>query len=324
MVAKGGLPKRAKASKPPKQPGTTAIQRKMRTIVDGLLAGRITINAAEKRADRLGTSLLNDPQRKFEDQSDHPDNRLYWTLPMVVAWGMWRSMEKVIEQTDQWRSQATRYVDFPSGHPLNVARLNKVRSKRVRIEILPYGPATVRELRANSADWEDWDRAWLELRTALMSGRIEATGIDERTDRWVVIPTFEWQDEAVVYHVEGGHPLPTHYRDVTLKRDDVLRMWGPHRAPTDSTLEASPNDESQTVHPSRRFSKRKAEEEYLRRVEEWPRNSKPPSQREDETYMQQKIPEITRDEVRDLRSKHAPLEWNVQRRGRKHGKVSLK
>lgn len=72
-------------------------------IFDDLANGKIEPNEAEERAAKLGVGPLREVPSA--DEFD-PSTCTHWTLPMVIAWIVWRTMDRVREQWDDYRKAA--------------------------------------------------------------------------------------------------------------------------------------------------------------------------------------------------------------------------
>ena len=160
------------------------------------------------------------PQAVEPDPADFDPMRLSrWTMPMAAAWIGRRNIEAVREQWNDWRELCSDPQKNANGEWFQARRR----------------PASLlRVSHPNPADPDgDWLLTWYTFRQALKDGDVVAAGTDIQTGIPVEIPPMHWQrldDFPDFPDVEPNFRFPRSqpqagYDDVTVKRDDILRIW---------------------------------------------------------------------------------------------------
>jgi hypothetical protein len=192
--------------------------------------GRMTSDQAEAEAARLGLDPLAavpDPQ-KFDPMAEP-----WWTLPMTVAWIVWRDEQDVLENYDPYRLEWLDWIFRkwrvgPEG-PVHKGHFLEQRKPATlsRLAISYYLDATQR--RGNPVTFKEAEKS---LWNALQDNQLQATGIPPDGEKRVPIPDFEWRDlkpyeererDVVRYEAISRRG----YNDVALRRQSVLSLW-PH------------------------------------------------------------------------------------------------
>ena len=161
------------------------------------------------------------PQTVKPDPADFNPMRLSrWTTPMAAAWIGTRDLDAVREQWNDWRQKCTVPRKDAEG------TWHQERCEPASLLWISH---------PNPADQEgDWLLTWDTLRQTLMDGDLVATGRDIQTGVPVEIPAVRWQalddfpkspeDMGPNFRIRGSQP-EAGYDDVTVRRDDVLRVW---------------------------------------------------------------------------------------------------
>jgi hypothetical protein len=169
-------------------------QRLRNELIDKVRHGKLTPAKAEAEAVRLGLSPL---ARCPDADQFNPMGELQWSLPMVVAWIVWRSPDGVREHWDTYRQEC---LDWHGGEwresfdgpvhkgcfleqrrPATLVRLYLSESFRAEDESAPKPLMSVED--AQRALWQ-----------ALEEGHLPATGISAQTGDRTPIPAHEWRD----------------------------------------------------------------------------------------------------------------------------------
>jgi hypothetical protein len=204
-------------------------------LIDDVQNGRITPEAAEQEATRLGLPPIAPAP---DPDSFNPMGEVWWTLVMTLAWVSWRTPRKVCESWDEYRRQCWdwTYLDPPQGRGKGRWYLNQRKPatlSRLTLE------ATYDKAHGRLRDgWISIEDAKAKLWAALSDDALQATGIKRPSGgERVAIPAHEWRDLApsedddrTVLFARRGELLSRGggYNDVTLRRQNVMALWPPH------------------------------------------------------------------------------------------------
>jgi hypothetical protein len=191
------------------------------SLIEKVLRDEISPAAAEAEAKRLGLGPL--ARKPKESSSFDPMNEPWWTLPMALAWIVWRRPQQVLRCWDKYRLKCWAWRWALGRHRLvqdRPATLRLLLRAERSAEALK-GPGTkiiksVMSVRSAKA----------ELWRALQDGTLQATGINFDTGRRVRIPDLEWHDLECIEE-EG--------RDIVRARNITARLI--KRAPRRGTTE---------------------------------------------------------------------------------------
>jgi len=206
-------------------------------LLQRVLEGAITPLAAEQEADRLGIGpLVRRPEPALYD----PMSEAWWTLPMTIAWIVWRTPQAVREQWDAYRLDCSWWVatDWTRGpdspvfegftvQPMPTAcwPLLALREDYPRDRTLsaPYRPRSPRE-----AKDELWD--------VLGDGAIEAEAVDLTTRERLTIPTRAWKDleiytELWLDQLRWDLRSRKGFEDVQIRSSSVMDVWPARMSP---------------------------------------------------------------------------------------------
>jgi hypothetical protein len=204
-------------------------------LIDDVQHGRMTPEAAEAEAVRLGLPPI---APKPDPDSFNPMGEAWWTLVMALAWISWRSPRKVCEFWDVYRCECWdwTYLDtqgrgngrwyLEQRKPATLSRLMYEATYDKAHDLVPDG-------------WIGIEDAKAKLWAALSDDALQATGMARPNGgERVAIPDHEWRDLApfeenarTVLFVRRGDLLSSGggYNDVTLRRQNVMALWPPHR-----------------------------------------------------------------------------------------------
>ena len=156
-------------------------------LISAVHPGRNSPDHARAEAKRLGLAPLEGPADP--DALDDPARMPAWTLPMALAWIVWRDVGRLRAFEPGFRAESGRWVEHRTAsgarwrlEPLTPATLGMIELALVadRLEADAAPPAM-------SYD-EAMDALWIGLR----SGAPEASGIDGATGVRVAIPDPLW------------------------------------------------------------------------------------------------------------------------------------
>jgi hypothetical protein len=206
-------------------------------LIDDVRYGRMSPEAAEAEAVRLGLPPI---ANKPDPSTYNPMGKPWWTIIMAIAWIAWRSSQKVTEQWDEYRRDCWCWNfhrwrigwDGPvhEGHfleqrePATFLRLGIAGRYDEVHQLVPEG-------------WINIDVARAKLWAALGENLLQATGIGIKGRKRAVIPDHEWRDLDPADEHVGAVLLPRRqgltagegYRDVVVRRQNVMVLWPPSR-----------------------------------------------------------------------------------------------
>jgi hypothetical protein len=199
-------------------------------LIEEVKYGRMT--PAEAEAERLGLGPLAsvpDPQ-KFDPMSE-----AWWTLPMTVAWIVWRNDRDVLENYDPYRLEWFDWIyhkwrtgfegAIHEGHFLEQRK--PVTLPRLALSVCLDTVAA--QSRENLVTFEEAEKS---LWNALQDNQLQATGIPADGEKRVQIQDFEWRDlkafeererDVVRYEAISRRG----YNNIALRRQSVLSLWPP-------------------------------------------------------------------------------------------------
>jgi hypothetical protein len=211
----------------------------------------ITPHEAEAEAARCGLAPLNpDPDPKIFD----PMREVRWSLPMALAWIVWRDPNRVREQWDKWRRQKFEWkrLKLP----------NSDKEECHRVPLTPnYGKCSdvamdtlVRES-AGQVPIVQPDAAKFELWKLFQQGKLDPDGINIQTGLREPIDPRQFRDLEIVSGPKGRDCLGVSlgrivYQDVTVDRSGFLALFDGassqfHAVPNRATAQSMPNNTQQ-------------------------------------------------------------------------------
>lgn len=203
------------------------------SIHDDVRNGRLPGAEAQARLALLRESNPNpEPDTAYWD----PSTELYWSLPMLLAWMVWRSTQKVLDYSPEYRGQRLFWgkVKVPDNTNFQAPSfcldgLVRTRSTDILKELREA--AHLSEERVHMSAYQ----AEKELKKALITGKPKATAVyeDRRTD----IPPREFCDLYLTSarHHDGSDDVEVRYgrliyEGVRLPRSQVQMIWPVERS----------------------------------------------------------------------------------------------
>jgi hypothetical protein len=256
------------------------------------LCGELSPDDAEAEAKRLGLGRLS---RKPKESDFDPMSEPWWTLPMAIAWIVWRRPRLVLGFWDKYRFECWKWSS-----PINIES-----NGQTGYRLVQRGPATLRMLARLERDLDarpeeqlaksrmSCGAAKAKFWRTLQEGTLQATGINFDTGRRVLIPSFEWHDLENVEEqgrniVRVGNPAPRSltsnsgrgtvaqirrgrdgvdanrllpapaYVDVVVRRTEVMANWPSHEpTPADAAVGQLKAVESTPIKSNRRGTRLK-------------------------------------------------------------------
>ena len=201
-------------------------------LLDHVREGKVSPQQAELIASARGLGPL--ACRPSADEFN-PLGEVWWTLPMAIAWIMWREPGKVREQFDVYRKECWSWVSRPwrtfGGKLLDGHVLLQERSA----QLLPLSISAGGLLSSMFPDGRlvEFDSATRELWHALQDQRIDGYGQSPAAGRQAPIPAHEWanlhwherDDEEPVYLAQ--HSRGRDYERIRLRSRDLIDLWPP-------------------------------------------------------------------------------------------------
>lgn len=175
----------------------------------------------------LGPLATRPPSDEFD-----PMSRQWWTLPMTIAWIVWRTPEKVRDHWDDylrlcWDWMGTRWPDPDTGRHFVGHLLRRLDS--ASLNFLKFDAET-----SKNSVFATVKDAVAGLWSALGRGSLPATGTDFASRRRAVIPahgwsTLEWREVKSQEPVSVFHAGSTSdgYTAIRLQKTHVVSLWPP-------------------------------------------------------------------------------------------------
>ncbi|MBZ9603992.1 hypothetical protein [Phyllobacterium chamaecytisi] len=216
---------------------------------------------------RKGTAIMN--TATVSSALFDPMKKASWSLPMTVSWIIHKDPDKVRDQDDAYRAKCRDLVAHQAvyqqvrGHFGDGSRgpdILALEVKSAKPELRQRSKATLLGLLLETiglspdmdAARQQFKDAEKDLFDALIEGRLVATANDCQTQSRDPIPAHQWQDLQPGGSPETGLQLllqgKPKYRDITILRSDILKLWKLDGGATGVTvsaemLEAVPVDE---------------------------------------------------------------------------------
>jgi hypothetical protein len=190
-------------------------------VIERVKRGQMTPDQAEAWAANKGTQPFAEPRTI---QHFDPFQEVYWSLPMVAAWIIWRRPQAVLEVVPRkglrckiWEKEsATSFVLVtPDDWSLGCVYL-----KAIENDDSEENPRVIEAVEARE-----------QLHMRLQGGDLRASGLNSESQR-TEIPPVEWQDISrdnwgkdanSVFGVGTGLPR---YSAVTVRKADAVANWG--------------------------------------------------------------------------------------------------
>jgi hypothetical protein len=169
-----------------------------------------------------------------------------WTLPMMAAWIIERSAEKVREQWDSYRSE---WRDWESLGPPDFGA-----------ELRAVGPANLDVFRRDVNPLEDDMQPFAdEMYFALSSGQLSATGVNHTHKVRKPISKLAWRGPFLgaerktrpdaIYAVDIDDDAIVVFSDAQVPRDEVVGIWPPSMTSSETDHERIPPGKSAATLP---------------------------------------------------------------------------
>ena len=214
---------------------TSSHSRSKMALFDLLRAGEIDPPEAERRATGLGIGPLRalPPKELFA-----PEKQPHWTIPMTIEWICWRSLDRVRDLYDDYR---TMIFDWRHSSEEQVNAIGEIETcafwEPIYREPASYVLLGMREALTLPDDPSELGRimsykmAREELWRVCSTESIRVLAISQLTAKPVSIPVHEWPylqlvnndgKDCLVHHGEVG---TFSYASVLFNTRDVMREW---------------------------------------------------------------------------------------------------
>src|SRR5262249_22556593 len=206
-------------------------------IAEAVQYGRMTPTEAEAKLKELGLPPLA-PQPNPADYN--PMGQVWWTLPMTVAWIVWRTSDEVCEAWDTFRKKGSMWEHRPwqlgFDGPFHEGWHLKPRPP-ASLSLLALTEIYERSAGTFPDDAISISDAKASLWQALEAGALQATGKRCAAEPPTPIPEHEWQNlvdfeedgRDVVRHRERHGVSRRGYEEIVLRRQNVMAIWQPSR-----------------------------------------------------------------------------------------------
>lgn len=214
-----------------------------RDILDDVLRGIISPEDAEKNAIKNG---LGDFSRYSDAKTFPVMEEDVWSIDMALAWIIWRVPEKVTEYWSNYRRTCLGWTalysfvpegDGPQKPKVAGYQLVQFPQQSIFSRRLPGGILVINQQNAPIAD-EKISSVTAEkaLRSALINSQLVASATDCASGKIVDIPAREWprihflESEGTELFIPPANlnrpeEVDSLYREVSLLRNDVVRLW---------------------------------------------------------------------------------------------------
>ena len=231
----------------------------------------------------------------------------YWTLPMTVAWIAWRKIEDVVKQFSPYAKQGGHWRESRGPDQIKAGWVWESADEPKLSDLMFFEAA---ETYYDNAPIKFIKESREELWRALQSGEIIAIG-SEGSGSHKKIASERWAS-LKMQPVLGGHEYVgagqfgdcEKIHDLRLPSKEVQQIW--------PVLQVEISKEPTL---SICLSRAEIEAAYIARVREWSTGTTSPPADDDHTFLKTLKPDISRERMRELRSKFAPPHW--KRNGRK-------
>ncbi len=196
--------------------GWTIEQSQLRDDIIGKAQdGHWTNKQADKIASRLGVG----PLESIPDLADYdPLQETYWSIPMTLAWIMWRDADHVREYWDDWRTQCSEWrflkARMPGREEVKSWRLESSEPASLlslvveeSLERADRNPPLIAETDAERVLWRH-----------LQLGTLTATGREPAEPKRSSIPKESWQGLKLEVMCDRE-------KNVTVPGEVVQRLW---------------------------------------------------------------------------------------------------
>lgn len=159
-------------------------------IIDKVKYGELTPDQAAQEADRLGL----EPFEFYPNPADfEPTKEPTWSLPMTLAWIMWRTPDAVREMWTAYRQNCWRFIPRTWQVPGGKVYEGHWHENKAQAELLDLAIMTAQHPTPRGAP-DDYSTAFQLLSTEAQLGSWMATGIPKDGGHRREILPFEWVD----------------------------------------------------------------------------------------------------------------------------------
>ncbi|NOT70935.1 MAG: hypothetical protein HOP09_06500 [Hyphomicrobium sp.] len=200
-------------------------------LFDAVHRGELTPDEAERKALSAGLGVLRDIP---DPQQFDPEREAWWTLPMVMAWIVWRTIDRVRGQYDPYRIASYYWVYQPiSGHGTADERgghwlKQQEQASAMDLSLIEAfglfdeGDKERREATVREAREDLWNKASI--------GEVQCIAVRLSDQEVVAVPEIEWS--YLDLHQNHGrdelcfqHSSTPRYRAVKFRKSEVLQIW---------------------------------------------------------------------------------------------------
>jgi hypothetical protein len=159
----------------------------------------------------------------------------FWPIELAIAWGIWRSTDKVAEHYSPYRQKCFVWIPvIKPGMFLSMSHhlgaLSESSLKTVQDDFSYYQQVTSREV-GGKPSLLTFDEAFEDVKSALLSGELIAYAINLETLKPTSIPRVDWEYLQPVHEEDGSTTFKSQlsssslYAKVKVDRSRALAIW---------------------------------------------------------------------------------------------------
>lgn len=202
-------------------------------LIDDVKYGRKSSAKAEAEAERLRIG----PLAEEPDPGDfNPMNEAWWSLPMTIAWIVWRSPDQVREQWNAYRERCTdwhsrRWRAGPDGEVLEGSFLEQRRNTTLSLLAIAdrYDAVCEGPPRYARDTMDAKDSLWKALAHGIVACNAVSSVSDKRADlsreQWTDLEAYEERGKDIVRARAESAAGGVTYSDLAFARTAVVSHW---------------------------------------------------------------------------------------------------
>lgn len=201
-------------------------------LLEELSRGRLEPEAAERIAREEGL----EPLRHIPGPNDFdPENEAWWTLPMVVAWIVWRTFDRVRAQSDPYRAAAPYWAKHTVRDPGNNEVISEFgyhlehMDQAWTLGLLLHEAWDICEIQVDERETSVRE-ALVELSLRASAAQVQGVALRQVDNIVAEIPAFEWcylevGESRWRDQLQYRHDKSARYYSIRIRQKEVLQCW---------------------------------------------------------------------------------------------------